>query len=113
MPSSPASLGHLLGLDEDNYVKAVLATNPGIARVPLDFASLRTLDRFFVLDPAAHRVTVRYRANSDVAADIRTFGSADAAAFPELAGFFRLGTAAGILAANAAPIGSGHRVIGC
>src|SRR5262249_20633531 len=104
--------GAFFGLDEDNYVKLVLATddgsgtpglvlgvetggvyvaNPSIARVPLNFTGMATLDLFLVLDPATNRITAKYRINSDVQADIRTLGTVDAAAFPALAGFFRLG----------------------
>jgi len=116
--------GVFFGLDEDNYAKLVLATdggngtpglvlgvetgsnyvaNPSITPVPLDFTGLQTLDLFLVLDPATHRITAKYRINSDAATGIQTLGSVDAAAFPGLAGFFASGAAAGILATNAAP----------
>ena len=116
--------GVFFGLDEDNYVKLVLATddgsgtpglvlgvetggayvaNPSITRVPLDFTGMSTLDLFLVLDPATHSVTAKYRINSDAGVDIQTLGAVDAAAFPALASFFRLGGAGGILTTNGAP----------
>jgi hypothetical protein len=49
------------------------------------------------------RVVAKYRVNSDDPAAIRDAGSVGASAFPGLSGFFRLGAAAGILTANAAP----------
>jgi N-acetylneuraminic acid mutarotase/glucose/arabinose dehydrogenase len=116
--------GIFFGLDEDSYAKFVFATddgsgkpglvlavetngvyraNPSITPVPIDLATLRTLDLSLTLDPATKRITARYRVNSDAQVDLKPLGSVDAAAFPELAGFFKLGAAAGILTSNAAP----------
>jgi len=116
--------GVYFGLNEDNYVKLVLATdagggtpglvlgvetggsyvaNPSINPVPLTFAGLRTLDLFLVLDPATRAITARYRINSDAEADIQPLGTVSAGAFPGLADLFRPGAAAGVLTTNAAP----------
>ncbi len=77
------------------------APNPGIAPVGLEITSTTTLDLFLILDPATKRVVARYRVNSNEDTAIVTLGEIDATAFPGLANFFQLGSAAGILSANA------------
>ena len=77
------------------------ATNPGIAPVGLEITTTTTLDLFLTLDPATKRVVARYRVNSNEDTAIVTLGEIDATAYPGLANFFQLGSAAGILSANA------------
>jgi Kelch motif len=77
------------------------AANPGIAPVSLEITTTTTLDLFLILDPATQRVIAQYRVNSDDDAAIVTIGAIDAAAYPALANFFKLGAAAGILSTNA------------
>jgi glucose/arabinose dehydrogenase len=77
------------------------AANPGITPVSLEITTTTTLDLFLVLDPTTKRVIAQYRINSDDDAAIVTLGEIDVTAYPGLANFFQLGTAAGILSTNA------------
>jgi len=79
-----------------NYV-----ANPGIAPISLEITKTTTLDLFLILDPATKRVIAQYRVNSDDDAAIVTLGEIDASAYPAMAGFFKLGAAAGVLSSNA------------
>jgi N-acetylneuraminic acid mutarotase/glucose/arabinose dehydrogenase len=113
--------GIYVGLDQDNYVKLVLATdngtgstgiqlvvetngtpmvNPGITPVDLALPGPANVELFLTVDPANQRVLAQYRVDSTDPAAITTIGSVDASAFPALANFFRLGAAAGMLTTN-------------
>jgi N-acetylneuraminic acid mutarotase len=113
--------GIFFGLDQDNYVKLVLASNNGtgvpglvlgvetngnyvasplMAPVSINITQTSTLDLFLILDPATKRVIAQYREDSDAPGAIRTIGEIDATALPGLAPFFKLGAAAGVLSTN-------------
>jgi Malectin domain/PA14 domain/Kelch motif/Glucose / Sorbosone dehydrogenase len=113
--------GIFFGLDEDNYVKLVLATdngsgktgiqlvveangtpvvNPGVTPVDLALPGPANVELFLTADPANQRVLAQYRVDSTDPAAIVTIGSVRASAFPALTGFFKPGAAAGILTTN-------------
>jgi hypothetical protein len=113
--------GIFFGLDEDNYVKLVLATdngsgrtgiqllvetngspvvNPGITPVDLGLPGPANVELFLTADPATQRILAQYRVDSTDPAAIVTIGSVRASAFPALTGFFKVGAAAGILTTN-------------
>jgi hypothetical protein len=113
--------GIFFGLDQDNYVKLVLAgdngtgksgiqlvvetngtpvVNPGVAPVDLALPGPANVNLFLTVDPANQRILAQYRVDSTDPAAIVTIGSVTASAFPALVNFFKLGAAAGILTTN-------------
>jgi malectin (di-glucose binding ER protein)/PA14 domain-containing protein/Kelch motif protein/glucose/sorbosone dehydrogenase len=115
--------GIYFGLDQDNYVKLVLASDsvngkPGVVfavendgsysvpywikPVDVNIGNGHTLDLYLILDPATQRVVAQYRDTSDDAAAIKTLGEIDTRTAPWMAKLFKLGAAAGVLSSNTA-----------